>query len=268
MHGAPPEGLRERKKRATRDAIAASARRLFAERGFDAVTVAEVAAAADVSEKTVFNHFATKEDLAFAGGEARLDQLLADIAQRPAGTSVLDVFRASSEAMIDTVAAATEGDDRPRRPPRSCAAAARCRSGSTAGGSTRPPRSPPRSPRPPARTTTTSSPRSSPARWPGRISRSSAPRSTALLAGEDPERAGRPPAAPRPRAPTTSSRRAWATTARRTGPPHGRRRRLLRQVLREPEQVVRVVGELDLAAADSCRRSTRAASRRARPACS
>lgn len=105
------EGLRERKKRATRDAIATSARRLFAERGFDAVTVAEVAAAADVSEKTVFNHFATKEDLVFAGGEARLAQLQAAIAQRPPGTSVLDVFRANSEAMLDTVAAGT-GEDR------------------------------------------------------------------------------------------------------------------------------------------------------------
>jgi AcrR family transcriptional regulator len=105
------EGLRERKKRATRDAIAAAARRLFAERGFDAVTVAEVAAAADVSEKTVFNHFATKEDLAFAGGEARLQQLLANLAQRPAGTSVLDVFRATTDAMIDGLATTTEGDD-------------------------------------------------------------------------------------------------------------------------------------------------------------
>jgi AcrR family transcriptional regulator len=106
-----PEGLRERKKRATRDAIAATARRLFAERGFDAVTVAEIAVAADVSEKTVFNHFATKEDLVFAGGDARLTQLLADIAQRPPGTSVLDAFRANSEAMLDTVAAG-ESDDR------------------------------------------------------------------------------------------------------------------------------------------------------------
>jgi AcrR family transcriptional regulator len=108
---APPKGLRERKKRATRDAIAATARRLFAERGFDDVTVAEVAAAADVSEKTVFNHFATKEDLAFAGGEARLNQLPADIAQRPAGTSVLDVFRATTDAMIDGLATTTEDDD-------------------------------------------------------------------------------------------------------------------------------------------------------------
>ncbi len=111
MSGAPSEGLRERKKRATREAICASARRLFAERGFDNVTVAEVASDADVSEKTVFNHFATKEDLVFAGGEQRLAQLQAAIAQRPRGTSVLDVFRANTEAMLDTIAAG-EGDDR------------------------------------------------------------------------------------------------------------------------------------------------------------
>jgi AcrR family transcriptional regulator len=111
MSGDVPQGLRERKKRATRDTIAATARRLFAERGFDVVTVAEIAVAADVSEKTVFNHFATKEDLVFAGGEARLAQLQADIAQRPPGTSVLDVFRANSAAMLDTVAAG-ESDDR------------------------------------------------------------------------------------------------------------------------------------------------------------
>jgi AcrR family transcriptional regulator len=108
---APTEGLRARKKRATRDVIAATARRLFAERGFDAVTVAEIAAAADVSEKTVFNHFATKEEVAFAGGEAPMNQLLADIAQRPAGTSVLDVFRATTDAMIDGMATATEDED-------------------------------------------------------------------------------------------------------------------------------------------------------------
>ncbi len=108
MSGEVPQGLRERKKRATRDAIAATARRLFAERGYDAVTVAEIAAAADVAEKTVFNHFATKEDLVFAGGEARLAQLQRDIAERPPGTSVLDVFRASSEAMLEAIAAGTD----------------------------------------------------------------------------------------------------------------------------------------------------------------
>ena len=62
------EGLRERKKRQTREAIAAAAMALFHERGFDAVTVADVARAADVSEKTVFNYFPTKEDLVFHRG--------------------------------------------------------------------------------------------------------------------------------------------------------------------------------------------------------
>jgi len=110
MSGGAPQGLRERKKRATRDAIATTARRLFAQRGFDAVTVAEIAVAADVSEKTVFNHFATKEDLVFAGGETGLAQLQAAIAQRPPGTSLLDVFRANSEAMLDVVAAGETED--------------------------------------------------------------------------------------------------------------------------------------------------------------
>jgi AcrR family transcriptional regulator len=111
MSGQAPEGLRERKKRATHDAIAKTARRLFAARGFDAVTVAEIAVAANVSEKTVFNHFATKEDLVFAGGEARLAQLQADIVQRPAGTSVLDVFRATTGAMLDVIAVGESEDN-------------------------------------------------------------------------------------------------------------------------------------------------------------
>ncbi|MDW5598612.1 helix-turn-helix domain-containing protein [Conexibacter stalactiti] len=110
MTGQKPEGLRERKKRATYDAIAATARRLFAAHGFDAVTVAEIAVAAGVSEKTVFNHFATKEDLVFAGGDTRLAQLRRDIAQRPPGTAVLDVFRANSEEMLDDVAAGESED--------------------------------------------------------------------------------------------------------------------------------------------------------------
>jgi AcrR family transcriptional regulator len=99
--GGPTEGLRARKKRAAREAIAATARRLFAERGFDTVTVAEIAAAADVSEKTVFNHFPTKEDLAFADRERGLNQLVAAIAGRAGTDSVLDVFRALTTSVID-----------------------------------------------------------------------------------------------------------------------------------------------------------------------
>ncbi|MFI7061684.1 TetR/AcrR family transcriptional regulator [Kribbella sp. NPDC050124] len=59
------EGRRERKKLQTRRAISDVATALFLERGFDAVTVAEVARAADVAVQTVFNHFPTKEDLFF-----------------------------------------------------------------------------------------------------------------------------------------------------------------------------------------------------------
>ena len=104
------QGLRERKKRAARQAIAATARRLFAERGFDAVTVAEVAAAADVSEKTVFNHFPTKEDLAFAGREEGIAQFVTAIAGRPPGVSVLDVFRAMTHTVLDVLVAGGDED--------------------------------------------------------------------------------------------------------------------------------------------------------------
>src|SRR5215203_5764084 len=107
--GAEDEGLRARKKRAARGAIAATARRLFADRGYDAVTVAEVAAAANVSEKTVFNHFPTKEDLAFAGREEGIAQLVKAIAERSPGTPVLDVFRGLTRTVIHDFIAA--GDD-------------------------------------------------------------------------------------------------------------------------------------------------------------
>jgi AcrR family transcriptional regulator len=86
------ETLRERKKQQTRQLIAETARRLFAERGFEAVTVAEVARAADVSQATVFNYFPTKEDLFYSGLEAFEDALLAAIREREAGESVLDAF--------------------------------------------------------------------------------------------------------------------------------------------------------------------------------
>jgi AcrR family transcriptional regulator len=99
------EGLRERKRRAAREAIAATARRLFAERGFDAVTVSQVAAAAEVSEKTVFNYFPTKEDLAFAGREEGVARLVTDITERPPGTSILDVFRALTATVLDAFVA-------------------------------------------------------------------------------------------------------------------------------------------------------------------
>ena len=98
-----PEGLRDRKKRETRAAIADAAMELFTERGFDAVTVADVARAADVSEKTVFNYFATKEDLALARGDERRAELIAEVRARPAGTPISAPFRAQTLAFVDHV---------------------------------------------------------------------------------------------------------------------------------------------------------------------
>jgi AcrR family transcriptional regulator len=85
-------GLRERKKQRTRQLIADTARVLFAERGFEAVPVAEVARAAEVSEATVFNYFPTKEDLFYSGLEAFEEDLLSEIREREPGESVLDAF--------------------------------------------------------------------------------------------------------------------------------------------------------------------------------
>jgi AcrR family transcriptional regulator len=101
---APAEGLRQTKKRRTRAAISAAAMELFAARGFDAVTVVEVAHAAGVSEKTVFNYFPNKEDLVFAGGEERRAALVAALRDRPPGTSLLEPFRAQTTAFLDRVA--------------------------------------------------------------------------------------------------------------------------------------------------------------------
>jgi AcrR family transcriptional regulator len=86
-------GLREDKKQRTRREIADTAMRLFAKRGFDHVTVAEVAEAADVSEKTVFNYFPTKEDLFYDEVPAREEALRQAIRGRRAGESILASLR-------------------------------------------------------------------------------------------------------------------------------------------------------------------------------
>ena len=90
--GQPPAGLRERKKQRTRERIAETARRLFTERGFDRVTIAEVAREADVSQQTVFNYFPTKEDLVYWRLESFEDDLLAAIRDREPGESVVRAF--------------------------------------------------------------------------------------------------------------------------------------------------------------------------------
>jgi AcrR family transcriptional regulator len=86
-------GRRERKKQQTRHAISDVATRLFLERGFDAVTVAEVARAADVAVQTVFNHFPAKEDLFFDESGWWLGPAQA-IREAPADADPIDVLEA------------------------------------------------------------------------------------------------------------------------------------------------------------------------------
>lgn len=87
------EGLRERKKRETRQRIADMAMGLFMMRGFEQVTVAEVARAADVSVNTVFNYFGTKEDL-FLDRREEVEELQSKVVrERRRGESVVAAFR-------------------------------------------------------------------------------------------------------------------------------------------------------------------------------
>src|SRR5215211_6851502 len=104
-------GLRERKKERTRQLIADTARQLFAERGFDAVTVAEIARQAEVAEKTVYNYFPTKEDLFYSRLEAFEEELLAAIRERGEGESVLAAFEGFILEPRGLFAMSASGDD-------------------------------------------------------------------------------------------------------------------------------------------------------------
>ncbi|MEU8945720.1 TetR/AcrR family transcriptional regulator [Streptomyces sp. NPDC048489] len=89
----PPVGRRERKKAATRQAIADSALQLFLERGYDHVSIRDIADMADVSTATVFKHFTGKEALVFDQEEATDAHLVAAVRERAAGLSVIDALR-------------------------------------------------------------------------------------------------------------------------------------------------------------------------------
>jgi AcrR family transcriptional regulator len=91
---APPAGLRERKKAKTRAAIREHALRLFRERGYEAATVEQIAAAAEVSPSTFFRYFPTKEDVVL---QDDLDVLALEAFERqPAGLSPIAAFRAAA----------------------------------------------------------------------------------------------------------------------------------------------------------------------------
>jgi len=94
------EGLRERKRRQTRERISEAAIALFLERGFDATTIDDIAAAADVSKRSFFDYFPTKEDVIFAWQDGFGESLAAAVAERPADEPLLSVIE---EAFVTTV---------------------------------------------------------------------------------------------------------------------------------------------------------------------
>src|SRR5215218_7564806 len=108
---APELGLRERKKQRTRQLIADTARRLFSERGFERVTVAEIARGAEVAEATVFNYFPTKEDLFYSRLEAFEEELLQAIRRREPDTSIVAAFAEFLVGRGGVLAMGTAGDD-------------------------------------------------------------------------------------------------------------------------------------------------------------
>ncbi|GGY03142.1 TetR/AcrR family transcriptional regulator [Streptomyces minutiscleroticus] len=95
----PPVSRRDRKKAATRQAIADAALQLFLEHGYDQVGIRDIADAADVSTATVFKHFSGKEALVFDQDQDRESELIAAVRERPCGQSILDALR---QHVLDT----------------------------------------------------------------------------------------------------------------------------------------------------------------------
>ncbi|MGO2658409.1 TetR/AcrR family transcriptional regulator [Mycetocola reblochoni] len=105
MSSEQPTGRRERKKAATRKAISDIATTMFIERGFDRVSIREIADAADVSPTTVFAHFPQKEALVFDEDTEQRDRLVAAVRERAPGVGVSralhDFYRAEIGLNID-----------------------------------------------------------------------------------------------------------------------------------------------------------------------
>jgi AcrR family transcriptional regulator len=89
----PQPGLRERKKQRTRETIARAAHELFATRGYSATTLPEIAEAADVSTRTIFSYFPSKEDILFSDFPLVKDALAHALAERPEDEDTLETVR-------------------------------------------------------------------------------------------------------------------------------------------------------------------------------
>ncbi|MFI9820863.1 TetR family transcriptional regulator [Streptomyces sp. NPDC052013] len=97
--GLPRPGLRERKKQRTRDALVRAALELFATRGYEGTTVDDIAAAVDVSQRTFFRYFASKEEVAFFVPRLAESQVVEAVRGRPPGEPPLETLR---RAVLDS----------------------------------------------------------------------------------------------------------------------------------------------------------------------
>ncbi|MFW8587865.1 TetR/AcrR family transcriptional regulator [Rhizobium beringeri] len=95
-----PLDRRSRKRLATRQGISTAATRLFLERGFDQVTVDEIAATADVGRMTVFNHFPRKEDMFFDRDEEGREMLREALRQRDPSVSPIETLRLLAHRLV------------------------------------------------------------------------------------------------------------------------------------------------------------------------
>src|SRR3981189_2215812 len=95
-------GLRQRKKERTREAIARAAHELFAERGYHATTLPDIAEAADVSTRTIFSYFPSKEDILFSEFSVMKDALRQALVERPEGEDALETVRRFIVSMHDS----------------------------------------------------------------------------------------------------------------------------------------------------------------------
>jgi AcrR family transcriptional regulator len=93
-------GLRERKRQQTRERLTRVAMALFLERGFEATTLDDIAAAADISRRSFFHHFESKEDVVFAWQEESTAALIAAVAARPANESMLAAAENAISEMV------------------------------------------------------------------------------------------------------------------------------------------------------------------------
>ncbi|QKV78947.1 TetR family transcriptional regulator [Amycolatopsis sp. Hca4] len=93
-------GLRERKKQRTREALINAAQELFCANGFEATTVDQIAEAVEVSSRTFFRYFASKEDVALALADEQITAVLAAFAAQPAGLPVLTALRTAAVGVI------------------------------------------------------------------------------------------------------------------------------------------------------------------------